>query len=240
MDTLKFGEKGKIKMIAHRGASGVELENTCPAFIVAGVKSYFGIETDVQVTLDGKYIIVHDADLKRVAGLDMKIETSTFADLRAVRLINPDGATERADLFLPSLEEYLFLCKKYGKVAVLEMCDIHASKHVEGIAAAVVAAGMFDRTIFIDFSKENLLSLRAAYPNAKAQFLTDTLNEENIAFMLDNNLDADIWYPAITREFVDLMHQNGRVVNAWTVDTVEEATCLRDMGVDMITSNLLE
>ena len=44
----------------------------------------------------------------------------------------------------------------------------------------------------------------------------------------------------MTKEFVDLMHANGRVVNVWTVDTVADAEAVREMGVDMITSNILE
>ena len=100
MNTIKFENKGNVKMVAHRGVSGLERENTCPAFVAAGVKTYYGIETDVHVTLDGKYIIVHDDDLKRVAGLDMTIEGSNFDDLRAVRFTDRDGVTKRNDIFL--------------------------------------------------------------------------------------------------------------------------------------------
>lgn len=240
MNTIKFENKGNIKMVAHRGVSGLERENTCPAFVAAGVKTYYGIETDVHVTLDGKYIIVHDDDLKRVAGLDMTIEGSNFDDLRAVRFTDRDGVTKRNDIFLPTLEEYLSICKKYEKEAVLELKNEMTAENVEGIAAAVEAAGMFENTTFITFSKNNLIYLRAAYPNAKAQFLTMTLDEANISFMLDNKLDADIYHKAMTKEFVDLMHANGRVVNVWTVDTIEDAETVREMGVDMITSNILE
>ena len=45
METLKL-ENNKTKMIAHRGLSGLEKENTAVAFIAAGNKSYYGIETD--------------------------------------------------------------------------------------------------------------------------------------------------------------------------------------------------
>ena len=67
MNTIIFDNKESIKMVAHRGVSGLEFENTCPAFVAAGVKSYYGIETDVHVTKDGKYIVAHDDDLKRIA-----------------------------------------------------------------------------------------------------------------------------------------------------------------------------
>ena len=239
MNTIKFDAKGTIKMIAHRGVSGLERENTCPAFIAAGVKSYYGIETDVHVTLDGKYIIVHDDDLKRVAGLDMSIEGSNFDDLRAVRFTDRDGVTPRADIFLPSLEEYISICKKYEKEAVLELKNDMPAEHVKSIADTINAYGMLENTTFISFSKNNLLYLREAYPSAKAQFLT-VHPEENTQWILDNGMDADIYHRALTKEFIDIMHANGRVVNAWTVDTIEDAERLASIGIDMITSNILE
>ncbi len=49
MDTLRLSAP-KPRMIAHRGLSGIEMENTCSAFVAAGNRSYFGIETDVHVT----------------------------------------------------------------------------------------------------------------------------------------------------------------------------------------------
>lgn len=240
MNTVLFENKGNIKMIAHRGLSGLERENTCPAFVAAGVKSYFGIETDVHVTRDGKYIIIHDDHLRRVAGLDMRVEDSLFDELRAVRFTDRDGVTPRADIFLPTLEEYLSICKKYGKLAVLELKNDMPSEHVEGIAATVDAMGMLGSTTFISFSKNNLLYLRAAYPEAMAQFLTGELNGENTAFILDNKLDADIYYKSLTKDFVELMHAHGRIVNVWTVDTTDAAESMRELGVDMITTNILE
>jgi hypothetical protein len=45
MDTIKI-DHGETKMIAHRGVSGIELENTCASFLLAGSKSYFAVESD--------------------------------------------------------------------------------------------------------------------------------------------------------------------------------------------------
>ena len=77
MDTIKI-HKGNVKLIAHRGVSGLELENTCAAFVAAGNRSYFGIETDVHVTADGKFIIIHDSNTQRVATEAMVVEESSF------------------------------------------------------------------------------------------------------------------------------------------------------------------
>ena len=114
MNTVKIN-KGNVKMIAHRGVSGLELENTCAAFVAAGNRSYFGIETDVHVTADGKFIIIHDDNTKRVAGDEMIVEKTTYETLRSIRLVDKDGQKGRKDLMMPSLEEYIGICKKCGK-----------------------------------------------------------------------------------------------------------------------------
>ncbi len=240
MNTILFENKGNIKMIAHRGVSKLERENTCPAFVAAGVKSYFGIETDVHVTQDGKYIIVHDDDLKRIAGLEMNVEESTFDELRAVRLKDTDNVSERADLFLPTLEEYLTICKKYDKHAILELKNPMEEGHVKNIAEIVEKMGWMKKTVFISFAGENLVVLKKHFPHAVAQFLSSHLTDEAVKFVLENDFEADFYWKSINKEFVDVMHQNGKRVNVWTVDTLEGAEQMREIGVDMITSNILE
>ena len=85
MNTIKIENK-KCKIIAHRGLSGLECENTNAAFVAAGNRSYFGIETDVHVTKDGKYIIIHDNSTKRVSDKEFDVEKSRYKKLKKVRL----------------------------------------------------------------------------------------------------------------------------------------------------------
>ncbi|MFX1328464.1 MAG: glycerophosphodiester phosphodiesterase [Promethearchaeota archaeon] len=51
-------------VFAHRGASGYEIENTIPSFKRA-VSMGAGIETDLQITKDGKLICFHDSFIER-------------------------------------------------------------------------------------------------------------------------------------------------------------------------------
>ena len=91
--------------------SGLEMENTASAFVAAGQRSYFGIETDVHRTADGQFIIIHDDNTKRVAGDEMIVEQTSFRTLRSLRLLDTDGQQGRGDLILPSLREYISICK---------------------------------------------------------------------------------------------------------------------------------
>ena len=238
--TKFIANKGNVKMIAHRGLSGLALENSVPAFELAGQKSYYGIETDVHVTTDGKYIIIHDDDLVRIAGLNMVVEETDYETLRALRFKDVYGDSEEETTYLPSLDEYLRICKKYDKQAILELKNRMDAKDILGIASAVEESGWLDRTTFISFSGENLAELRKNYPTVEAQYLLEDVTEENIQFMKDHRLDADLRWDCIRTRLVKRLHSEGIKVNCWTVDGRECARLMRNCGVDFITSNILE
>ena len=122
MDTVRIISKN-VKMVAHRGLSGIERENTNPAFVAAGNRSYFGIETDVHRTADGKFVIIHDETTERVSlgKVNINVEESNYADLENIVLPDLDESTNRQDIRIPLLEDYIKICKKYDKVCVLEL-----------------------------------------------------------------------------------------------------------------------
>lgn len=237
---VKTWDKGEVKMIAHRGLSGLYMENTLPAFEAAGQRSYYGIETDVHVTKDGKFIVAHDDDLKRIAGLDIVIEETTYEELRALRFKDMNGKSEEKNLYLPSLNEYIEVCKKYDKQAILELKNEMKAEEVWAIAEAIKAQGWYERTTFISFAGENLLRLRERYADVDAQFLAEDNTDEEINFMIKNKLDADLYWGHLTKAKVDRLHKAGLKVNCWTVDGRVCATLIKSCGVDFITSNILE
>ena len=121
MNTIKITASCKPRMIAHRGVSGLETENTNAAFVAAGNRSYYGIETDVHRTLDGNFVIIHDDTTARVAVDNLRVEESTYDTLRGLLLKQKDGVKGRTDIRIPNLQEYIGICKYYEKAAVLEL-----------------------------------------------------------------------------------------------------------------------
>ena len=241
MDTIKIADKKNCRMIAHRGVSGIERENTAAAFIAAGNRSYFGIETDVHVTKDGKYVIHHDNSLKRVSGVDIPVEEATLSELREVPLYDAPGGS-RTDIRVPTLADYITICRRYDKVAVLELKGLIAPEHITGILGVVKEYGWLEKTIFISFSHENLLELRRKDPTANAQYLASNNKDPEwiFSFAIENKIDLDIYHPALTPEIVKRIHDAGIKLNCWTVDDPAAAARLIEMGVDFITTNILE
>ena len=90
MNTIKF-EKRNTLVVAHRGLSGIERENTNAAFVAAGNRSYYGIETDIHRTADGRFVVNHDMNLARVAGENIPVEEVSLSVLQNVILFDKGG-----------------------------------------------------------------------------------------------------------------------------------------------------
>lgn len=240
MGTIRIEKKDKPLMIAHRGLSGLEKENTASAFVAAGHHTYFGIETDVHRTADGRFIIIHDDNTKRVSGDEVSVEETCFDTLRSIRLIDTDGTKGRGDLILPSLGEYIRICKKYEKTAVLELKNHFAPEDIQKIIAIIREEGYLDQVVFISFDLPNMICIRELLPNQRAQFLVSAAEDWLVETLKKYRLDLDIKYSALTRELVEKVHGIGREVNVWTVNTLEDAEKMMDLGVDYITTNILE
>lgn len=239
MDTLHLTGT-KPKMIAHRGLSGIEMENTASAFVAAGNRSYYGIETDVHRTADGEFIIIHDDDTKRVALDHLVVEETTYETLRSLRLIDRNWKRGRKDLILPSLQEYIQICKKYEKVSVLELKNHMETEDLVKIIQIINDEGWLENTVFISFDLPNMIRMRQLLPKQELQFLVADYPDWLEETLLKYDLDIDIFSGSLTEERVKRLHDLGIEINVWTVDKLEEAERLARWGVDYITSDIVE
>ncbi len=239
MNTIKIDKKN-TKMVAHRGVSGLEKENSSLAFVAAGNRSYWGIETDIHCTGDGNFILIHDSHTGRVAGTDVVVEETDYATLRKMRLLDIDDTAGREDLCMPSLEEYVRICKRYEKVCVLELKKDMTEDDVTRIIERIRPTGYLDHVVFISFSFESLTYVRKLLPEQAVQFLFKEFTDEILEKVKAHGFDVDVEYKALTRELVDELHAAGIKINCWTVNNPGDGERLASWGVDFITTNILE
>lgn len=240
-NTIKLESKGHTQMIAHRGMCGLEPENTHAAFVAAGNRSFYGIEADVHKTADGKFIIMHDGNTLRMSGDDIEIAKATYETLRSLRLKQKDGKRGRTDLRIPSMEEYLEICKYYGKKAILELKDEFTAEDIEEIIRVGEALAYMEHIVFISFKMKNLLLLRERRPEQTVQYLVDyDIDDALIQELADRNMGLDMRDERYTEEILRKCQEKGVETNAWTVNDPDMARKLIDWGIDYITSNILE
>lgn len=96
-----------MKIIGHRGAAGLALENTLPAIKKGLSAGATIIEIDIRLTRDQQVVLCHDANLSRTYGVDLKINDHSLQELRAQC---PD---------LPTLAQALKLLT--NKTAIIEL-----------------------------------------------------------------------------------------------------------------------
>ncbi|MBQ4289730.1 MAG: hypothetical protein II719_00880, partial [Clostridia bacterium] len=244
VDTIRVPNGSTVRMIAHRGASSLERENTLPAFLAACNRSFYGIETDVHPTSDGGFVIMHDSNTSRVAFEEAILEESTLEEIAKIRIRDLDGEF-RQDLRVPLYSEYLKLCRKYGKRPIIELKGEFSGEQFDRF---IKESGDCSDLTFISFDEGNLISLRSRLPSVSLQYLTGSWDDEVRSFLREYRLDLDLYYGTmfsedgkeVDRSIPETLHREGKLLNVWTVDTLPDAIPLISAGVDMITSNTLE
>ncbi len=68
-------------IIGHRGAAGIEPENTIPGIKAAVREDVDMIEFDVRVTKDRHLVVFHDGNLQRIAGVSKNIDEMTLSEI---------------------------------------------------------------------------------------------------------------------------------------------------------------
>lgn len=254
MDTIKM-YTGKTQMVAHAGLMGMETSNTNAGFIAAGNRSYWGIECDVRVAADGM-VILHNPTTAGISPVEMTVADHTVAELQSIPLydrpffygmedygLTPGGTEVRADLRIPSLSEYIRICKRYGKICVLELKHPMDAAAIACVAEQYRALDYTDGVVFISFYWQNLTEIRKCLPNCTVQLLTDekqAFTDEFLDEIAANKFDLDIHIFTTTRELVERIHDRGIKVNVWTCDWPDKAQKLVEWGVDYITTNIIE
>ena len=92
----------EIFILGHRGYSSKYPENTFLAFEKAFEAGADGIECDVQKTDEGFFLIIHDVDMLRLAGLDRDIRKMSMDDIKKLDIGSGENVPD-FDVFLEAM-----------------------------------------------------------------------------------------------------------------------------------------
>lgn len=112
--TLKVNDQ--IKLIAHRGDVSKGVENSLEALKAAAKEKAAYAEMDILLTKDHQFVVMHDYNLKRLAGVDKDVKDMTLAEVQGLK-IQQDGHTSH----IPSFEEYVKRAKELNMKLLVEL-----------------------------------------------------------------------------------------------------------------------
>jgi glycerophosphoryl diester phosphodiesterase len=181
-------------LIAHRGGLSAHVENTLGAFRHAISAGYNGIEMDVRLTKDGVPVIHHNATLDPAHTVTMDgarisphapptIESLTYSDLSAYRLIKPESECRN---HIPSLKEAVDLISSLS-ASCLMLVEIKASlsspdaqswqSAVDAVLAILLPARLPNPQALCSFHWDALADVNRRRPDLPTWFVTHPLSK---------------------------------------------------------------
>lgn len=218
-----------IEITAHRAGAAVAPENTLAALRRAIEDGAQWAEIDVQLTADEQLAVIHDSDLIRVGGSDLRVANSTLDELRQIDVgswFGPEFAGEH----IASLEEFL---EAAGTDIGLNI-ELKASRRdqiprlVERVLEAVRQADGVRRHRICAESFQAIQLVRRLEPNIEIGSVAGAVLGD------PSRLDVDflmVERRLATRALVDRAKLRDVRIHAWTVNDPGRLAALIDNGV---------
>ena len=213
-----------MKIYAHRGSSIEHPELTMAAYKAAIDDGADGFECDVRLTKDNQLVLLHDADMQRVAGNSVRIADATFKEIKSYY---PQAIT---------LEELLILARDNKKELAIETKHpVPSASAVEKKVMRLLAEEKPVADIHVmSFSWLALENIRKIDPQQK----TVALLHDTFSFAMRRFTSAQSIGPGITAfRKKPHLNQDPRNLFIWTVDDADDMRFCADNGVDVLITN---
>jgi glycerophosphoryl diester phosphodiesterase len=223
-------------VLGHRGYSARYPENTMIAFKKALELGADGIELDLRGTKDGRVVVIHDEDLKRLCGADVKVADLTFEELKNYR-IGTEG--------IPSFEEVLsILDKRY-----ILNAEIKEASVAEEALKLIDEFRLTESTVVSSFDHELIARLIEKRPDMKFGFLVGEELRNDPIGLIDRLLQHKPYsmhlphqlfdHPLVSGKIVKMIKKLDVKIYVWTLDDMEKYQRI-EKYIDAVITNQVE
>lgn len=210
-------------VFGHRGAAGLEPENTLRSFLRASALGVDAVELDVRLK-NGRLLVCHDDTVNRCTNGSGSIKALNLEHIRSLDA----GKGEK----IPFLEEVFQILPKSVAINI----EIKTTRMIEKTVLAIVEviARFPDVPVLVSsFQHEVLVSFRRYDKKTRVA----PLYHKNSGDMLVTAKNLDAWSLNISRkivsqELVEKIRCSGHKIYVWTVNMPEEAKRFENWGVD--------
>ncbi len=217
-------------IIAHRGAAGKAPENTKASMHRAINDATDWIEIDVQETIDGEVVVIHDSDFMKLADVPLKVWEGTLEEIQKIDVgswFNAEFSSER----VPTLEEVLTIAKGKCRVLIELKYYGHDVQLEQRVAEIVEQANMVEHVAIMSLKYEGIKKFHALRPH----WPVGLLSTKAIGKITDLNVDFFAINMATAKaSFIQRVQASGKQVYVWTVNDQVSMSRMISLGVDGI------
>jgi glycerophosphoryl diester phosphodiesterase len=221
------------EVIAHRGtwkSKGLP-ENSIASLKQAIKMNCAGSEFDVRITSDEVLIVTHDPKYH-----EMLIEETTYADLSKIKLSNGEMLPKLKDMIIAGME---------GNDSTGLVCEIKPSKianrnkDITNKTLQLVKALNAEAYVsyYISFDYDIIKHIKKLQPESKVLYLDGSKAPKDLSKDQIDGLDYAFFKMKKNPQWIKEAKDYKLILNAWTVNKIEDIDWLLDHGFDYITTN---
>lgn len=233
-------------VVAHRGASVEQPENTIEAFEAAIGAGADAVEFDVRLTSDGHAVVLHDPDVSRTTDGIGLVSSMTLGEVRRLKIQLPGGGAAR----VPTVEEAL-ACLSGRAAADVELKNAWdepgyaptGTPALEATLDELDRAGFVGPVLLSSFDDVTMRRSRSRRPDVPTGLLTGATAEAASALRAAA-ADGHPWVlPFVAQvleagpRFAEEAHEIGMRLGVWIADDPGMARTLFASGVDAVATN---
>lgn len=224
---------------AHRGASAYAPENTLEAFQKAIDLKADGIELDVQMTRDGRLVVIHDETVNRVSDAKGWVKDFTYEEIKNLNVKHK--FREYGTVKIPTLEEVYLLMKKTELMINVELKNamVFYENIEEKILELAQRMGMQERIVYSSFNHYSVMRLKTLNPSVKTGFLYRDGYLDMPEYAFRHGVDAlhPALYNLLYPNFIKDCKAREIEIRPWTVNEIEYMKMLCANKIDGMITN---
>jgi len=216
-------------VIGHRGAAGHEVENTIASIDKAISFGVDAVEVDVFLCKSGELVVFHDENLSRLTNSNAFIESLTIDSIKKIDVLNNHK--------IPTLEEVIKFINE----------RVHLNIELKGLNTAKPTYELL-QSLFLDkqqlikkisISSFNWEELDIIYDLDKDIPIAVLTEKKSIEMAINqakkiNAKAINIDYKLLNRKVVKKIKSENLIINAWTVNEINQIKRIINLGVDGI------
>lgn len=244
MFRANWWNNGRIRMAMHQGmrSESQPVGNCELSFRTAGINKAWAIETDLRKTSDGKWVCFHDQSVDNLTDGTGNVSSLTYDQIRALHYVSQTTG-ETTDQIIPSLEEYMQICKTYNCVPLMEFKIRPTIEDCEDVIELLTSYGIFGYMFIADIVATSA-TIRAVTDAPLFQIADsiDTYNTVSAYIKASSlrNCGIDFDYNlgnSITAEMISDMHQNRMFCGVYSLNNIDSIKNWFSLGMDIVTSD---
>lgn len=228
-----------MKIIGHRGARGEAPENTLGGFQYIHDLGIQAVEFDVRQLKDGELIVMHDDNFLRTTGVDKALYECDRLQLEAFNQAHIWMDWDKQ--ITPTLSQSLKIMENFNHLEI----EVKAVDHMADAEKLVISLEQqlqgFEKTAIITSFD---LKIHQALQQINSHFKRGLLIEDDIQFQaIDQALEMGCcqigWMNQLASdEIIKATQQEKLAISVWTVNDIERAKHLKDLGVHGLITDL--